>query len=77
MYSLLDGELRKRPQEPLRDVDKCSGWSWSDRRQDWYPEPMPGNIGWLGIVIILLVLLLIFGPKRLPGDGPLDRSRNP
>ena len=30
---------------------------------------MPGNIGWQGIVIILLVLLLIFGPKRLPEMG--------
>lgn len=30
---------------------------------------MPGNIGWQGIVIIILVLLLIFGPKRLPEMG--------
>ena len=30
---------------------------------------MPGNIGWQGIVIILLVLLLMFGPKRLPEMG--------
>jgi sec-independent protein translocase protein TatA len=30
---------------------------------------MPGNIGWQGILIILLVLLVIFGPKRLPEMG--------
>ena len=30
---------------------------------------MPGNIGWGGLVVILLVLLLIFGPKRLPEIG--------
>jgi sec-independent protein translocase protein TatA len=30
---------------------------------------MPGNIGWQGILIILVVLLLIFGPKRLPEMG--------
>ena len=30
---------------------------------------MPGNIGWQGAVVILLVLLLIFGPKRLPEMG--------
>jgi sec-independent protein translocase protein TatA len=30
---------------------------------------MPGNIGWQGIVIILLVALVIFGPKRLPELG--------
>ena len=30
---------------------------------------MPGNVGWTGLVVILLVLLLIFGPKRLPEMG--------
>jgi sec-independent protein translocase protein TatA len=30
---------------------------------------MPGNIGWQGLLIILLVLLVIFGPKRLPEMG--------
>jgi sec-independent protein translocase protein TatA len=30
---------------------------------------MPGNIGWQGVLIILLVLLVIFGPKRLPEMG--------
>jgi sec-independent protein translocase protein TatA len=30
---------------------------------------MPGNIGWQGLVIILLVLLVVFGPKRLPELG--------
>jgi sec-independent protein translocase protein TatA len=30
---------------------------------------MPGNVGWPGLVVILLVLLLIFGPKRLPEMG--------
>ena len=30
---------------------------------------MPGNIGWQGLVIILIVLLVIFGPKRLPEMG--------
>jgi sec-independent protein translocase protein TatA len=30
---------------------------------------MPGNIGWPGLVVILLVLLLVFGPKRLPEMG--------
>ena len=30
---------------------------------------MPGNIGWQGLLIILIVLLLVFGPKRLPEMG--------
>ena len=30
---------------------------------------MPGNIGWTGLIVILVVLLLIFGPKRLPEIG--------
>jgi len=30
---------------------------------------MPGNIGWQGAVIILIVLLVVFGPKRLPEMG--------
>jgi sec-independent protein translocase protein TatA len=30
---------------------------------------MPGNVGWPGLVVILLVLLLVFGPKRLPEMG--------
>jgi sec-independent protein translocase protein TatA len=28
-----------------------------------------GNIGWQGAIIILIVLLVIFGPKRLPEMG--------
>ena len=30
---------------------------------------MPGNIGWQGAIIILVVLLVIFGPKRLAEMG--------
>ena len=30
---------------------------------------MPGSIGWQGLVVILLVALIIFGPKRLPEMG--------
>jgi sec-independent protein translocase protein TatA len=30
---------------------------------------MPGNIGWQGALVIILVLLLVFGPKRLPEMG--------
>ena len=30
---------------------------------------MPGNIGWQGLVVILIILLLIVGPKRLPEIG--------
>ena len=30
---------------------------------------MPGNIGWTGAIVIILVLLLVFGPKRLPEMG--------
>jgi sec-independent protein translocase protein TatA len=30
---------------------------------------MPGNIGWQGAIIILIVLLVVFGPKRLPDMG--------
>ena len=30
---------------------------------------MPGNIGWQGLIVILIVLLIIFGPKRLPELG--------
>ena len=30
---------------------------------------MLGNIGWQGAIIILIVLLVVFGPKRLPEMG--------
>jgi len=30
---------------------------------------MPGNVGWQGALVIILVLLLVFGPKRLPEMG--------
>jgi sec-independent protein translocase protein TatA len=30
---------------------------------------MPGSIGWQGALLIILVLLLVFGPKRLPEMG--------
>ena len=30
---------------------------------------MPGNIGWQGALVIVLVLLLVFGPKRLQEMG--------
>ena len=30
---------------------------------------MPGSIGWQGLVVILIILLLVFGPKRLPEMG--------
>jgi sec-independent protein translocase protein TatA len=30
---------------------------------------MPGSIGWQGLVVILIVLLIVFGPKRLPEMG--------
>ena len=30
---------------------------------------MPANIGWTGLIVILLVLLVVFGPKRLPELG--------
>jgi len=30
---------------------------------------MPFGIGWLEILILLLVALLVFGPKRLPEMG--------
>ncbi len=30
---------------------------------------MLGNIGWEGAIIILIVLLVVFGPKRLPEMG--------
>ena len=30
---------------------------------------MPGTIGWTGIVVIVVVLLIVFGPKRLPEIG--------
>jgi sec-independent protein translocase protein TatA len=40
----------------------------------WPPHPgtigpMPGNIGPLEIAIVLIIALLIFGPKRLPELG--------
>lgn len=34
-----------------------------------YPAPMPFGISWPEILILLLVALLVFGPKRLPEMG--------
>jgi sec-independent protein translocase protein TatA len=39
------------------------------RQSRCYPSCMPGNIGWQGLVIVLVVMLVIFGPKRLPEMG--------
>ncbi len=30
---------------------------------------MPGFMGWQGFLVLALVLLLVFGPKRLPEMG--------
>lgn len=30
---------------------------------------MPGSIGWQGFLIVAVLLLLFFGPKRLPEMG--------
>ncbi len=30
---------------------------------------MPGSIGWQGFLIVAVVLLVFFGPKRLPEMG--------
>ena len=35
----------------------------------WYSRPMPFGIGIWEILILLLVVLLVFGPKRLPEMG--------
>jgi sec-independent protein translocase protein TatA len=35
----------------------------------WYPLNVPFGIGATEIVILLLVALLVFGPKRLPEMG--------
>lgn len=35
----------------------------------WYCEPVPFGIGIWEILILLLVVLLVFGPKRLPEMG--------
>jgi sec-independent protein translocase protein TatA len=40
-----------------------------DRPTCMYPACVPGNIGWQGLVVILIILLLVFGPKRLPEMG--------
>jgi sec-independent protein translocase protein TatA len=34
-----------------------------------YPRRMPGWFGWWELLIVLAVVLLIFGPKRLPQLG--------
>jgi sec-independent protein translocase protein TatA len=35
----------------------------------WYPEPMPFGIQLWELFLLLLVVLLVFGPKRLPEMG--------
>ena len=35
----------------------------------WYADAMPFGIGIWELLILLLVLLLVFGPKRLPEIG--------
>ena len=34
-----------------------------------YPARVPGSIGWQGLIVILIILLVVFGPKRLPEMG--------
>lgn len=38
-------------------------------RPNGYPRCMPFGIGWVEVLILLLVALLVFGPKRLPEMG--------
>lgn len=38
-------------------------------REGWYPERMPFGIGIWELVILMVVLLLVFGAKRLPEMG--------
>jgi sec-independent protein translocase protein TatA len=40
---------------------------WNDKTATL--APMPGWIGFPELIVLLLVLLLIFGPKRLPEMG--------
>jgi sec-independent protein translocase protein TatA len=35
----------------------------------WYPEPVPFGIQLWELFLLLLVVLLVFGPKRLPEMG--------
>ena len=37
---------------------------------------MPFNVGPLELVIVLVIALIVLGPKRLPEVGPLDRQRH-
>src|SRR5919109_297920 len=63
---LVENRLRRSPCDT-----QCSGFAWapSHRAERAILAGMPGNIGWTGAVVIILVLLLVFGPKRLPEMG--------
>ena len=37
---------------------------------------MPFNVGPMELVIVLVIALIVLGPKRLPEVGPLDRPRH-
>lgn len=41
----------------------------SARLESLYLGPMIGNVGPLEIVVVLVVALIVFGPKRLPELG--------
>src|SRR5688572_26516777 len=43
--------------------------TWFPPRRNRYAPPMPFGIGIWELLILLLVLLLVFGPKRLPEMG--------
>src|SRR6478735_12504918 len=49
-------------------VDLSAAVARSSKRR-WYAVPMPFGIGIWELLILLLVLLLVFGPKRLPEMG--------
>src|SRR5215213_1441987 len=61
--------MRKTPQSRVSSygtrTDLAPGRPWSR----CYCLPMPSAIGIWELLILLLVLLLVFGPKRLPQMG--------
>ena len=66
----LDPQFLERPREnPTTEYLKAQVEADPAAQRPRYHGSMPGNIGPLEIIIVLIIALVVFGPKRLPELG--------
>src|SRR5262245_48504298 len=69
LLGILSLLVEPRPSDPAPEAGFYPTNTGLSRPRRWYPPGMPFGIGLPEILILLLVALLVFGPKRLPEMG--------